>query len=110
MGVGAQGGSEPIACMPRLETSKQVTETGRARNRHVREGGTLNSHTLPITAGPCQAGVAHYFHTPILLIISAGYHWLTGTKTYLWPWWNLTRIQESGRDTQGTGGRGLGSR
>lgn len=69
----------------------------------------LNSHTLPISAGPCQARVAHYFHTPILLIISAGHHWLTRTKTSLWPWWVPTQIRESGRDTEGAGGRSLGS-
>lgn len=27
--------------------------------------------------------MAHYFHTPILVIISAGHHLLTGTETYI---------------------------
>lgn len=63
---GAQGGSETTACMPRLETSKQATETGRATEQacqggrntqlsHIAylcralpgQGGTLFPHTHP---------------------------------------------------------------
>lgn len=56
-GVGKQGGSEPTASMPRLETRKQVTETGRATEQACQGGRRAQlSHTAYHCGGLARPG------------------------------------------------------